>query len=188
MLELNFNPFPVISTNRLVLRRIEKKDVNEIFFLRSDESVMKYIDRPRARSLDDAQLFINKIDDLIAGNDGIMWAVTMKNDPKLIGNICYWNIEKEHYRAETGYVLHPDFHGKGLMGEALLAVIDYGFNIMKLHSISANVNPANTSSMTLLERNGFIREAYFRENYYYDGKFIDSAIYCLVNTDERIES
>jgi len=54
MLNINFNPFPLITTERLLLRQVEKSDVNEIFFLRSNENVMKYIDRPPAKSLDDA--------------------------------------------------------------------------------------------------------------------------------------
>jgi ribosomal-protein-alanine N-acetyltransferase len=68
------------------------------------------------------------------------------------------------------------------MNEAMTAVINYGFDDLKLHSIEANVNPGNASSIRLLERSGFIREAYHRENYYYNGHFLDSAIYSLVNS------
>jgi ribosomal-protein-alanine N-acetyltransferase len=87
---------------------------------------------------------------------------------------------KEHYRGEVGYVLLPEYQGKGIMHEALGAVIAYGFDVMKLHSIEANTNPNNTPSHKLLERHGFVREAYFKENYYYNGKFLDSAIYSLI--------
>jgi ribosomal-protein-alanine N-acetyltransferase len=75
-----------------------------------------------------------------------------------------------------------DFQGKGIMQEAMSAVIKYGFEKMNLHSIEANVNPANESSIKLLERNDFIKEAYFKENYFYDGKFLDTAIYSLLTT------
>ena len=60
-------------------------------------------------------------------------------------------------------------------------VLDYGFNTLKIHSLEANVNPGNAASIKLLERNGFVREAYYRENYYYNGHFLDSAIYSLIN-------
>jgi ribosomal-protein-alanine N-acetyltransferase len=59
-------------------------------------------------------------------------------------------------------------------------VLKYGFEVLKLHSIEANVNPENIASIKLLEKNNFVREAYFRENYFYNGKFLDSAIYSLV--------
>ena len=66
------------------------------------------------------------------------------------------------------------------MNDALQAVINYRFKSIKLHSIEANVNPANPPSIKLLEKTVFMREGYFKENYYYNGKFLDSAIYSLL--------
>ena len=66
------------------------------------------------------------------------------------------------------------------MQEAMEAVLLYGFQKMKLDSVEANVNPFNAASIKLLEKNGFVREGYFRGNYYYNGKFLDSAIYALL--------
>ena len=66
------------------------------------------------------------------------------------------------------------------MDEAMKGVLQYGFETMKLHSVEANVNPGNNASTKVLEKNGFVKEAYFKENYYYNGKFIDSAIYSLL--------
>ena len=180
MLQTNFTPLPALKAKRLLLRQVTQADVNEIFFLRSDPEVMKYIDRAPAKTTDEALNFIQMITDLEKNNDAVTWAITLKGNPKLIGTICYWNIHKEHYRAEIGYALHPDYQGKGIMQEALSEVLDYRFNVMKLHSIEANVNPANIASIKLLEKNNFIREGYFKENYFYDGKFLDSAIYSLL--------
>ena len=70
------------------------------------------------------------------------------------------------------------------MDEALKAVLHYGFYTMKLHSVEANIDPENATSKKLLERNGFIREAYYKENYFFEGKFIDSAIYSLLTPVE----
>jgi ribosomal-protein-alanine N-acetyltransferase len=135
-----------------------------------------------AVTIQDALDLIKKMADSLTNNDGISWAVTLKDDGKLIGTIGFWRMMKEHYRAEIGYMLHPQFQGKGIMQEAMTIVLDYGFNTMKLHSVEANVNPANTASIKFLERNRFQREAYFKENFYYGGKFLDSAIYSLLNT------
>ena len=188
MLNINFNPFPEITTDRLLLRAVSKSDVKEIFFLRSDKRVMKYIDKTPAETLDDADEFITKITELEKNNEVVTWAIVLKGDSKLIGTICYWNIQKEHYRAEIGYVLHPDYWGKGIMQEALLEIFSYGFNVMKLHSIEANVNPDNSASIKLLEKNNFSREAYFKENYFYDGKFLDTAIYSLLTNEYKRDS
>jgi ribosomal-protein-alanine N-acetyltransferase len=177
---MNFNPFPNITTGRLNLRKIDSDDVNEIFFLRSDSRVLKYLDGEPVKSLDDALKFIKLINEMEAKNDCITWGITLKRNNKLIGTICFWNIKPEHYRAEVGYVLHPDYHRKGIMQEAMDEVLKYGFNVMKLHSIEADVSPQNIDSIKLLERNNFIKEAHFKENYHYDGKFLDTAVYSLI--------
>ena len=178
MLHTNFSPFPEIETQRLLLRRITKDDIPEIFILRSNDNVMKYIDRPRALSLDDATIFFEKINEGIETNDGITWGITLKENPKvLIGSIGYWRLMKEHYRAEIGYMLHPDFWQKGIMKEALTCLIDYAFTSMNLHSIEANLNSGNMASAKLLEATGFVKEAHFKEDFFFDGSFRDTIIY-----------
>jgi [ribosomal protein S5]-alanine N-acetyltransferase len=95
----------------------------------------------------------------------IEWAITLKDSGQYIGAISYHRLMKEHFRAEIGYILHPAHHGKRIMDEAIRTVTDFGFNSMGLHSVEANVNPENIASIKLLERNNFVREAYFKENY-----------------------
>jgi ribosomal-protein-alanine N-acetyltransferase len=185
MLLLNFKSFPFLSTGRLILRRIADEDEKEIFFLRSDKEMLQFLDRDPAQSIDEAREWIRMINKGIDDNQYIAWAITLKDDPTLIGTISFWNVKYEHYRAEIGYALHPLFQGRGLMKEAMTAVINYGFDSLKLHSIEANVNPSNAPSIRLLERSGFIREAYHRENYYYNGHFLDSAIYSLINSSGK---
>lgn len=181
MLNLNFDPFPVIETERLLLREVTEEDARDIFILRSDPEVIKYVDRAPAVSLDEALQFIRMIKGMLSDGKGICWAITLKDSDQLIGTVDIWRIIPEHLRAEIGYALHPGHHGKGIMKEALRAALHYGFHTMRLHSVEANVNPANSASIKLLERMDFVREAYFKENYYYDGKFLDSAIYSLLS-------
>ena len=155
MLLLNFHPFPFLSTDRLNLRRISDEDDEEIFFLRSDKEMLQFLDRDPAQSIDEARQWIRTINEGIDSNQYIAWAIALKNDPGLIGTITFWNIKKEHYRAEIGYALHPLFHGRGLMQEAMTTVLVYGFKNLKLHSVEANVNPQNLPSIKLLEKNLF---------------------------------
>jgi ribosomal-protein-alanine N-acetyltransferase len=184
MLAVNFTPFPELSTERLSLRQINVKDAEHIFSLRSDEKVMQFIDRPRAVTIEDALQLIQKINNSLEAEDGITWGMALKNNKSLVGTIGFWRIEKEHYRAEIGYLLHPSLQGKGIMQEALNAVLDYAFKIMKLHSVMANVNPENLASIKLLERNNFTREGYFKESYFFNGRFLDSAIYSLLTIEK----
>ena len=185
MLEINFQPFPNLFLQHYTLRQVTAEDAIEIFAMRSQPEVMKYLDRAPATSIDDAIKLINTYTDLLAKNEAINWAICLKDNPCLIGNICLWQIQKDNHRAEVGYMLHPSYFRKGIMKAVIPAIIDYGFNTLHLHSIEANVNPANTASIKLLELFGFVREAYFRENYYYNGNFLDSAIYSLLHNPQK---
>lgn len=181
MLTINFTPFPNLETERLQLRRVAKEDVNEIFELRSNEQTMKYIPRPLAKTKEDALGHIAMIDEKIENNEGINWAITLKNSPKLIGIIGHYRIKPEHYRAEMGYMLLPEYHGKGIITEAIKEVIKYGFEIMKLHSIEAIIDPENFASAKVLQKNGFVKEAHLKENEFYEGRFLDTVIYSILN-------
>jgi ribosomal-protein-alanine N-acetyltransferase len=181
MLDINFTPFPNLETERLYLRRVAKEDVNEIFALRSNKETMKYIPRPLVKTEEDALAHIAMIDEKIENNEGINWAITLKNDPKLIGLIGHYRIKPEHFRAEIGYMLLPEYHGKGIISEAIKETVKYGFEIMKLHSIEAVIDPENLASEKVLQKSGFVKEAHLKENEYYEGRFLDSVIYSILN-------
>ncbi|HQW91717.1 MAG TPA: GNAT family protein [Ferruginibacter sp.] len=181
MLLLNNNPFPEIKTKRLLLRKMTKADAPALLFLRSDDRVMQYIGREKTKTVEEAETFIEKINASVEADESIMWAIALLNDPgTMIGTICFWNILKDHYRAEVGYVLHPDHWNKGIMKEALQTVIDFGLTEMKLHSMEGHINPDNIVSGIVLEKCGFTREAYFKENFYFRNRFYDTAVYSLL--------
>lgn len=182
MADPGFFPFPEINTPRLCLRNIALTDASELFFLRADERVMQFIGREKAKSIEEVESFIQLIADLYSKNESLMWAITLREDPAtLIGTINFWRILKDHYRAELGYVLNPSHWNKGIMKEAISAVVDYGFGPMQLHSIEARINPDNVASAKVLENSGFIREAYFKEDFFFKGNFFNTAVYSLVN-------
>ena len=119
----------------------------------------EYLVAPRAKSIEDARAFIDKINTGVADNEWLYWAITLKNDNKLIGTICFWNIVSEENKAEIGYVLHPAMQDRGLMQEATTRVIEYGFENIKLGSIEAVLHPGNAKSVTLLKKNAFVYES-----------------------------
>jgi ribosomal-protein-alanine N-acetyltransferase len=155
MIELNFTPFPILTTERLVLRQLEKTDDKDIFVHRSDERVNTYLEGFRHASIEQTQAFINRIHQEVANNKTILWAITQKEDNKFLGTICLWNISKSDDKAETGYTLDPEFQGRGYMNEALIKIIDYGFHVMKLKTIEAYTHMDNQGSIRLLLKNKF---------------------------------
>jgi ribosomal-protein-alanine N-acetyltransferase len=181
MININFSPFQNLETERLLLRRVVNEDVNEIFALRSDQEVMKYIPRPLVKTEEEALAHIAMIDEKIDSNEGINWAITLKDNPKLIGIIGHYRIRPEHFRAEIGYMILPEYQGKGIISEAIKEVINYGFEVMKLHSIEAIIDPENFASEKVLQKSGFVKEAHLKENEYYEGRFLDTVIYSILN-------
>jgi [ribosomal protein S5]-alanine N-acetyltransferase len=181
MLELNFHPFPTIQTERLILRKITLEDAPEFFKARSAAESMKYIGKPLHKSVLETEDLIKLILEGLEANTSVSWVISLKDNPKFIGNIGYHRIAKEHYRAEVGYMVLPEYWNKRIVKEALKAVLDFGFTKMNLHSIEAKINPHNIASRKLLTGAGFEKEAYFKEDYFFEGKFQDTEIYSLLN-------
>lgn len=157
MNEIQFSPFPNLSTNRLRLRQMQIDDKEAIFALRSDKNVSEFIDRPMATSIDDALEYIKMINDGVEQNKWILWAITYKDSDDLIGTICLWNFSMEQSKGEIGYELSPTFQGKGIMQEAIRAVLEFGFEDLNLQYIEGIVNEKNEKSIQLLEKNQFVK-------------------------------
>ena len=186
MLHIELNPFQNLETERLYLRKVRPEDAPEILFFRSDDRIMQYLDKEKMQTEAEAREFIHKYDQAIQENEGINWGIYRKADPeKLIGTIGLWRFIKHNHRAEIGYTIHPDFWNQGIASEALTAVLNYGFRTLKLHSVEANINPENNASRRLLEKHGFVQEAHFKEDYYFNGRFLDSVILSLIDPATR---
>ena len=183
MLSLRLNPLPTLTTARLVLREVRMSDAPEFFAMRSDPEVMRFVRRPLALTIDDAKAFITRVHDGQRANTCAQWAMTLKgNDPgsgagTCIGVIGPWRIDPENHRGEMGYMLASEHWGQGLMSEAIATVADHAFGVLGLHSLEAWTESRNTASMRALEKNGFTREAYFKENIFWDGAFSDSVVF-----------
>lgn len=159
MIRTNFTPFPTLSTDRLILRQLKSSDDVDVFLHRLDPVTNTYLDNFRHTSIEQTQAFIERVQNEIAENRTILWVITEKGNDKFLGTVCFWNIVKEEDKAETGYTLDSNFHGKGYMHEALEKIIDYGFNTMKLKTIEAYTRHDNEPSIRLLRRNNFHQDS-----------------------------
>lgn len=152
MLHRTFTPFPILTTERLTLRQLSIKDEQEIFILRSDSNINKYLDRQTANTIDDARNFIKKITENINNNDSLYWAITFSNKHTLIGTICLFSFSDENDFCEIGYELLTHYQGNGIMQEALEKVMDYAFNTIKVQKMEALFHRDNQRSINLLEK------------------------------------
>ena len=155
MLNKTFNPFPILSTEMLTLRQLSINDDKEIFTLRSDSEINKYLDRKLSENMEDARNFINKVNENIDKNDALYWGITLRDKNILIGTICLYGFSDENDNCEIGYELLTGFQGQGIMMEAVEKVIDYAFNTIKVKKIDAFFHRDNQRSISLLEKFSF---------------------------------
>lgn len=158
MKQLNFSTFPVLRTCRLVLRELCAQDALQLHALRSDPKIAAMTGRIPSTGIEDAMVHICKIRELIENNASVYWAISLLDDPTLIGTICLWNFDVENEVVEIGYELLPEFHGKGMMRETIAAVINYGFEELGISTITAFPSANNASSIKVLKMAGFKRE------------------------------
>lgn len=163
MLRLDTATFPEIGTARLCLRQLSPDDAPAIFALRTDPEVNQYLERPLLRRLEEAQDVIQSLNQGVANNSWIFWAIALKDNNQLIGTICIWNISRINSSADIGYELLPGYQGKGIMQEALSQVLDFGFQKMQLNKLQAFTHKNNNKSLQLLQKNGFSRDEQVEE-------------------------
>lgn len=180
-----FSPFPVLITSRLVLRQISLDDVNEIFVLRSDKTILKYIDKAPAVSLQDGIDFINRVELQREEKTAIHWAIVLKGEARLCGMICIWKIDKLITQGEVGYSMLPHYYGKGIMNEALEAIIHFGFEVMNLKHLEAYTHKDNVASRNLLERNHFKRNQQLELEKCGKTEPVYTVIYSLANRSRK---
>lgn len=181
MLNLQFTPFPVLETERLLLRKVRMSDAEVLFKLRSNANAMQYIPRELPKTIDDSKKMIKRIYRMERSNKGINWMIEVKENKDAIGYIGIFRIKKEDHRGEIGYMILPEFWRKGYASEALKAIEKLAFMHFKFHSLEADIDPENTSSRKVVESNGYALEAHFKENLFWQGKYLDSVIYSKIN-------
>lgn len=178
-----FSAFPVLETRRCILRKIELSDADHLYEYLSKDEVTRYYDVETLASKKEAEELIHGLLQRYKIGRQIRWGITLKNSHKLIGTCGFHALEREHFKAEVGYELHPDYWGKGIMTEALAKVIHYGFLEMGLNRIEAFYMPANIASKKVLEKNGFQYEGLLRKRFFTKGEFVDVALCSLLREE-----
>jgi ribosomal-protein-alanine N-acetyltransferase len=157
MVNRNFTPFPILTTERLTLRQLSVDDQQAILALRSDSEINKYLDRAPSKTIEDAINFINKINDNIKKNHSIYWVITLTKTKTFVGTICLFDFSNEKNSCEIGYELMTKFQGQGIMKEAAQVVIDYVFQTLTLKKILAFTHYENQNSTNLLLKFNFVK-------------------------------
>jgi ribosomal-protein-alanine N-acetyltransferase len=144
--------FPTLTTERLTLRQPLESDAQQLFLLRSNAIVNKYLERQPSETVQEALHFIGKVNENFKHKEGLYWAIAQTGNEKLIGTICLFDFSYEPKKCEIGYELLPDYQGQGIMTEALKKVIAFTFQTLGLETIDAFTHKDNQRSTKLLQK------------------------------------
>ncbi len=110
-------------------------------------------------------------------------AITVGDDYTLMGRCGLERTGHEPGEAVLWYSLHPHLWGRGLMTEAVTALVGYGFAEMGVHRVWADVDPGNIASWRVMEKVGLRREGLLRENAFIGNRWCDSYIYAMLERE-----
>jgi [ribosomal protein S5]-alanine N-acetyltransferase len=173
-------PFPVLETERLILRELQEADAAAIQSMRSSQLVNRFIARNDSISGEEAQNLVEKSRMAFHNRTGIAWAGMRKGSNQFIGACGFNRIDFPNLRAEIGGEMRSDFWGRKLAIEAVAAIVVFGFQELGLHSVEARLDPGNRSAIALLESLGFVKEAHFRDCIYFRDAFRDLVVYSCI--------
>ena len=176
---------PELVTARLRLRAPLPSDAAALLGILGDPEVSQYHNVATLATLAEAQVAVQQLEERYRARDTIRWAIELGAHCEMIGTVGLLRFGFEHRRAEVGYEIARRWWGRGLAGEAVAAVVGYGFSVLGLHRIEAGVLPENHRSVRVLEKLGFLEEGLRRDYLYSKGCFHSFRWFSLLETDER---
>lgn len=176
--------FPILETDRLVLREITKEDAEGIFDCFSNDKVTRFYGQETLESIEQAERFVDFFSKNYNEKKGIRWGIERKGTKGIIGTIGFNAWFPKHKRAEIGYEIHPEHWRKGYTSEAVSKVLSYGFDLMSLTRIGAVVFIDNEASNNLLLKIGFQKEGVLRDYMYQNGVAHDTYVYSLLKNSK----
>lgn len=182
-IESAFTEFPTLKTSRLVLRQIISTDVDAIFEIFSHPDVVQFGGTPLLTSPNDAAYYIQRSKDGYDLRQLLRWGVTLQGEDKVLGTCSFHHFGPHLHSVETGYNLHRAHWGKGIIHEAMSAVIAYGFSKLGCHRIEAVIDTENVRSRSLIAKLGFTFEGTLRQRYPNKGRFEDENYYSLLKPE-----
>lgn len=180
-----FAHLPRIETERLVLRKMTMADAADIYEYGKDPEVARHVLWDAYRNVGEAKQYLRYIQRQYRMGDPSSWGIELKETGRLIGTIgfMWWN--RNYRSAEVGYSLSRDCWNKGLMTEALRAVIRFGFEEMNLNRIEAQHETGNPASGRVMEKVGMQKEGVLRSRLFNKGRYVDVALYAILRREFR---
>ena len=179
-------PFDTLTldTPRLHLRTLATTDAEALFHMHADPQVMCYWSTPPWAGIEQAEAMIEADREALPASRQLRLALTLRGgDGSLVGTASLFNFHDASRRAEIGYVLAREMWGRGLMHEALTALVGFAFGPLNLNRLEAYIDPRNSASARSLSRLGFVQEGFLRERWIVGDEVSDTALFGLLSRE-----
>lgn len=173
-----------IFTERLILREIEESDYKQIHCYFSSPDVMRFMEHG-ATTEEDTLNYLKRVIEWQKAQPRIhlVLGVVLKTEGILIGGCDLHMPNFRHRQGELVYRINPQYWGQGYATEASKAMLNLGFNQMKLHRIEALCDVRNTASIKVLEKIGMKKEGFIREHKWVKERWRDSVLYSILEQE-----
>lgn len=148
-----FKKIPELRTKRLILRKIDVKDLSDVYDYASNPEVSKYLLWYYHRSITYTKKYLKFIEKLYKKADFFDWGIVFEG--KMIGTVGFSRIDQPNNVAEIGYVLNQKYWGRGIAAEAVQKILEFGFERLALDRIEAVLISENIQSAKVLYKCGF---------------------------------
>lgn len=166
-----FAHIPSLETERLLLRGMRVSDAQDMYAYASRPSVTEFLTWNPHTSVEETREYLTYVGQRYRTGDFYDWSVVCREDGRMIGTCGFTSFNCPADSAEIGYVLNPAYQGRGLATEAVLRVLAFGFEELKLHRIEAHFIEGNHASRRLMERAGMRFEGFARESMKIKGRY-----------------
>ncbi len=178
-----FSHLPELTTQRLTLRRLMVLDTEDMYEYAGRPDVTKYLTWLPHPDRDYTREYLQYLGNRYAAGMFYDWAVVYEPDCKMVGTCGFTSFNCSSDSAEVGYVLNPAYWGKGIATEALLRVLQFGFEELGLHRIEAKFIEGNDRSRHVMEKVGMTFEGVMREGMLIKGAYRNIGI-CSILASE----
>ena len=180
--EIFRNP-PVLISERLILRKIERRDAEDMFEYASLPETTEFLTWDPHSDLNFTRKYVTFVGTQYKNCNFYDWAVCLKDSGKMIGTCGFTKLDAKNMCGEIGYVISPKYRGNGYAAEAARKVLEFGFEDLALHRIEARYMVENLASKRVMDKLKMKLEGVHRDCLLLQSKYVSVGV-CAILRDE----
>lgn len=177
------NHYPIIETDRFIMRNFCLDDLQDVHDYYSDDEVTKYTQSSKHDDIEVTRNMIHKLMSSYENKKGIAWCIENKTDKKVIGNIGIFGVSPSGHKAEIGFTVSKDYWGKGYGTEMIVNALHFALEKMEINRVEGKCKVDNIGSSKAMEKAGMKLEGTLRDYSIKNGHYYDVNIYSMIRQD-----